>query len=1343
LIDVIVDHVIAAIDVLYLDTTTGTTDNADNTTIYIIMMVAILLISIISILRLDNNNNNNKRNSINNNTRYRGNAKTNDNDNNTRRMKIELEQRKIREYNYQSQISSLKDKLLVFQNMYKINDDNFNKLAEIITHKEEKYQQHQQHQYDQSKGIQISPTLSIERIQQDNDSLRLINSNASIIRLNQDADAASNTDTDTTTVNDHEVKRIKEEHDALRVELKLANDAVRVSNIRIQSYEELLSGKENRDPCSSDIVSLYQKRNEQLEEELETCKMSLFDLENVYNAVTATVSSLKSKIQDQDQERLLLVALAQERASISNSVSIQTSSSPTDGLAKAHQVPRTPEADKLLDETVIRYRALEEYNESVCTELLCIKADFQLLVNKNEVLRNAEARLTVSIDELSRELETCKATNLSLNETTASLTKDLQATKQANTIIEEKLKQLQDASSCKDHIITFLKSSNADMQIKLRTIELVREELSKEKLQHVKLIEEYEEDVSTVANNLKDAESAMASITAEKKVADDEIVMLQNLNMQLSEANKQLSGQCNALKQELDTLQGSVDLNHQTRGVYEEKANECIVLQERYEQMVQDNRRLTDVIVEEQNKVLESAKKLTALQVTIVELRTELNNGEAVKAGLLEDVCTLQTSVDGLSERLALVEQRCADSEAKVDMMSLEKTAACQLIQTLNDEIKAKEQQLQQHQQRHEHDMTAASLLNDKLQRIELQKFSLAMEQNDTVQDLVVLKKELASLTVSEESMKRTREELQHKILSSEASLEQALQETVAVKADLEASLLSHSSICKERDNILAQLAAVKSISDNLIQQSTNGGENRAVYEEQVKDLMSSNARLEARVIAAEREHAIFLNELAKEKENVRITQLLVANAEHKYSESQQIIAGLRSSQAITTQRVVETEKEKAVSQSEIVKLKELLENKNRLVVATEDRLKQLQETIDEMRTSGEASCLKTIVSDLQQTNIKLTSELASMMEEKQSLSCDVVRLTAQTQDQETQLSLLMKRLADTETNEDTIASLMAIKETNESTIASMNEEITSLVSRIATLDSIKVELETEIADIVCEKKALEQKLRATHLEDTTVCSSIFETQDANMNDEDSSLYQGLDYNLMDSMNISCDAHAPVTGSPRGFEYVRVAEETTKYLLNELDDLRRTKETLERSIRDIRIKLTPKKTPNKRLSLSPLNKTCSPIPVKVTTTKAITPHSKNKSPKRAALSPISVNTRNHTTTTGNATNKRIIKRKSISIDVGDDTSDNINDENDNPNRMMNNNNNNNTYNDNNDNNNDNNDDDDNENELSCISVTKVKPTTTTITMKRTSSLALRAAGRSRLKIGKINISSIV
>jgi transcriptional antiterminator Rof (Rho-off) len=368
------------------------------------------------------------------------------------------------------------------------------------------------------------------------------------------------------------------------------------------------------------------------------------------------------------------------------------------------------------------------------------------------------------------------------------------------------------------------------------------------------------------------------------------------------------------------------------------------------------------------------------------------------------------------------------------------------------------------------------------------------------------------------------------------------------------------------------------------------------------------------------------------------------------------------------------------------------------------------------------------------------------MIEEKQHIvSNEIARLKAElaskAQEQEAVTVCLMKKLTDADAS---IVTLSSINVANEDVIASMTEEMAALHTRVADLESMKLELENEILIIENEKHALERKL---HLEDTVV-SSIFEVQEANINDDESSLYQGIDCTLMDSMNISCDAHQPTTlGSPRGLEYVRVAEETTKYLLNELDDLKRTKETLEKSIRDIRIKLTPKKTPIKRMSLSPHHKACSPKAmtmspkiVSLGMKKGVTNMTPNsKSPKRVALSPLPLTTTHNNA--DNVTHKRVVKRKTISIDVDAEDNENINPYNNTINSTTNNamKSINNTittnsiskptniiH------------DDDIDNNISSISITKIKPSKGYSQLKKT---AMRTAAR--LKIGKINISTLL
>jgi hypothetical protein len=288
-----------------------------------------------------------------------------------------------------------------------------------------------------------------------------------------------------------------------------------------------------------------------------------------------------------------------------------------------------------------------------------------------------------------------------------------------------------------------------------------------------------------------------------------------------------------------------------------------------------------------------------------------------------------------------------------------------------------------------------------------------------------------------------------------------------------------------------------------------------------------------------------------------------------------------------------------------------------------------------------------------------------------------------------------------------------------------MQVEISEIVTKVTILEDVKLKLENEIVSLENEKVVLEKKLNSIHLEETAF-SNIFEEQhELNTNNDETSLYQGLDYTLMDSMNISCDLNPTILGSPRGSEYVRAAEETTRSLLNELDELKKTKQTLERSIRDIRVKLTPKKSPRKTLSLSPNpNKFLSLTPKKETDIKLlnISLNLNAISPKRKALSPIPINANKVDKNTIKSNNKGV-RRKSISIDL------NENIENINPNEI--------TFMNNNidqKNNNNNNGDIINENEnRTALCITKIKPTTF---------VKKAVIKKARLKVSKINISNL-
>jgi hypothetical protein len=251
--------------------------------------------------------------------------------------------------------------------------------------------------------------------------------------------------------------------------------------------------------------------------------------------------------------------------------------------------------------------------------------------------------------------------------------------------------------------------------------------------------------------------------------------------------------------------------------------------------------------------------------------------------------------------------------------------------------------------------------------------------------------------------------------------------------------------------------------------------------------------------------------------------------------------------------------------------------------------------------------------------------------------------------------------------------------------------------------------------------------LNSIHLEETAF-SNIFEEQhELNTNNDETSLYQGLDYTLMDSMNISCDLNPTILGSPRGSEYVRAAEETTRSLLNELDELKKTKQTLERSIKEIRVRLTPKKSPKKKLSLSPNPNKSLPLSPKNETliNVNIATSSNTISFQRKALSPIPISISKVNKKT-NKNNNQGLRRKTISIDL------NENIENVNPNEITQINNNINQKND--DSNNKLVISENNENKT-ALCITKIKPTTSIrkAVVKKVSS---------RLKVSKIDISNL-
>jgi hypothetical protein len=256
--------------------------------------------------------------------------------------------------------------------------------------------------------------------------------------------------------------------------------------------------------------------------------------------------------------------------------------------------------------------------------------------------------------------------------------------------------------------------------------------------------------------------------------------------------------------------------------------------------------------------------------------------------------------------------------EATNNVLHEEKALSGQLVQQLSEDLSETKSKLQ----KYEDDIKASTALQEKLQEqvilIEEQKYSLTMEQNKTVQDLISMRKELDRLLESEESMKLMKidhDTLQDKYLKTKSLLDETVAKVSSLQSDLELSQLSHNNVSKEKDSIQTQLIASKVFYDSLIYSSSDS-KKLTGYEEQIESLTVKNESLQARVAESERENVILLNELSKEKESVHINQVLVTKAEQKFTEAQQVIAHLRSVQEINNQKV--NEKYKLFSNSTI-----------------------------------------------------------------------------------------------------------------------------------------------------------------------------------------------------------------------------------------------------------------------------------------------------------------------------------------------------------------------------------------------------------------------------------------